>query len=74
MKLSRLHPRLQPTAAAFGAGLPGGSKLLVVDVGGSTIDMSMVLVEGGEGELREVKVTQTKTKRGRKKKSVEINL
>ena len=31
-------------------------------------------VEGGEGELREVKVTQTKAKRGRKKKSVEINL
>jgi len=29
---------------------------------------------GGEGELREVKVTQTKAKRGRKKKSVEINL
>jgi hypothetical protein len=29
---------------------------------------------GGEGELREVKVTQSKTKRGRKKKSVEINL
>ncbi len=40
----------EPTAAAFGAGLPGGSKLLVVDVGGSTIDMSMVLLEGGEGE------------------------
>jgi|TARA_R110000772_G_scaffold16312_1_gene46502 hypothetical protein len=31
-------------------------------------------VEGGEGELREVKVTQTKAKRGRKKKTVEINL
>jgi hypothetical protein len=31
-------------------------------------------VEGGDGELREVKVTQTKAKRGRKKKSVEINL
>jgi hypothetical protein len=30
--------------------------------------------EGGDGELREVKVTQTKAKRGRKKKSVEINL
>ena len=29
---------------------------------------------GGDGELREVKVTQTKGKRGRKKKSVEINL
>jgi hypothetical protein len=31
-------------------------------------------VEGGDGELREVKVTQTKAKRGRKKKTVEINL
>jgi hypothetical protein len=29
---------------------------------------------GGDGELREVKVTQTKAKRGKKKKSVEINL
>ena len=29
---------------------------------------------GGDGELREVKVTQTKAKRGRKKKTVEINL
>ena len=44
----------EPTAAAFGAGLPGGSKLLVVDVGGSTIDMSMVLVEGGEGEAEPI--------------------
>ena len=31
-------------------------------------------VDGGESEVREVKVTQTKAKRGRKKKSVEINL
>ncbi len=44
----------EPTAAAFGAGLPGGSKLLVVDIGGSTIDMSMVLLEGGEGEAEPI--------------------
>jgi hypothetical protein len=30
--------------------------------------------EGGDGEVREVKVSQTKAKRGKKKKSVEINL
>ncbi|KGG14809.1 MULTISPECIES: Hsp70 family protein [unclassified Prochlorococcus] len=40
----------EPTAAAIGAGLPGGSTLLVIDLGGSTIDMSMVLIEGGEGQ------------------------
>ncbi len=40
----------EPTAAALGAGLPPGSKLLVVDIGGSTIDMSIVALEGGEGK------------------------
>ena len=40
----------EPTAAAMGAGLPPGSKLFVVDVGGSTIDMSVVAIEGGEGK------------------------
>ncbi len=40
----------EPTAAAIGAGLPSGSKLLVVDIGGSTIDMSLVAIEGGEGK------------------------
>ncbi len=44
----------EPTAAAFGAGIPGGAKLLVVDIGGSTIDMSMVLIEGGEGEAEPI--------------------
>jgi molecular chaperone DnaK (HSP70) len=39
----------EPTAAALGAGLPPGSKLLVVDLGGSTIDMALVALEGGEG-------------------------
>ncbi|MGC6483229.1 MAG: Hsp70 family protein [Synechococcus sp.] len=39
----------EPTAAALGAGLAPGSRLLVVDMGGSTIDLSMVALEGGEG-------------------------
>ncbi len=40
----------EPTAAAMGAGMPPGSKLLVCDLGGSTIDLSMVALEGGEGK------------------------
>ncbi|WP_115019493.1 Hsp70 family protein [Synechococcus sp. UW140] len=39
----------EPTAAALGAGLAPGSRLLVVDMGGSTIDLSIVALEGGEG-------------------------
>jgi molecular chaperone DnaK (HSP70) len=39
----------EPTAAALGAGLPPGARLLVMDVGGSTIDMALVALEGGEG-------------------------
>ncbi|WP_320676189.1 Hsp70 family protein [Prochlorococcus sp. MIT 1300] len=44
----------EPTAAAMGAGLPPGSKLLVLDIGGSTIDLSMVALEGGEGRAAPV--------------------
>ncbi len=44
----------EPTAAAMGAGLPPGSKLLVVDLGGSTIDFSLVALEGGEGRAEPV--------------------
>jgi len=40
----------EPTAAAMGAGLSPGSTLLVLDFGGSTIDMSIVSLEGGEGK------------------------
>ncbi|AIQ97975.1 Hsp70 family protein [Prochlorococcus sp. MIT 0801] len=40
----------EPTAAAMGAGLDPGSTLLVLDFGGSTIDMSIVALEGGEGK------------------------
>ena len=39
----------EPTAAALGAGLAPGSRLLVIDIGGSTIDLSLVALEGGEG-------------------------
>ena len=39
----------EPTAAALGAGLPCGAKLLVVDLGGSTLDLALVHLEGGEG-------------------------
>lgn len=39
----------EPTAAAIGAGLPAGSRVLVVDLGGGTIDLSLVALQGGEG-------------------------
>jgi molecular chaperone DnaK (HSP70) len=39
----------EPTAAAIGAGLPPGSRVLVVDGGGGTFDLSLVALEGGEG-------------------------
>jgi len=39
----------EPTAAAIGAGLPPGSRVLVVDFGGGTIDLCLVQLEGGEG-------------------------
>ena len=39
----------EPTAAAIGAGLPAGSTVLVVDLGGGTTDLSLVRLQGGEG-------------------------
>jgi molecular chaperone DnaK (HSP70) len=39
----------EPTAAAIGAGLPPGSSVLVVDLGGGTVDLSLVTLQGGEG-------------------------
>ncbi|MEI8251090.1 MAG: Hsp70 family protein [Synechococcus sp. ELA057] len=39
----------EPTAAAIGAGLAPGSRVLVVDLGGGTIDLSLVQLEGGQG-------------------------
>ena len=44
----------EPTAAAMGSGIEAGSKLLVVDIGGSTIDLSLVKLEGGEGKAEPV--------------------
>ena len=44
----------EPTAAAMGAGVNPGSKLLVVDIGGSTIDLSLVALEGGEGKAEPI--------------------
>ena len=40
----------EPTAAAIGCGLRPGSRVLVVDLGGGTIDLSLVALEGGKGE------------------------
>ena len=39
----------EPTAAAIGAGLAPGSSVLVVDLGGGTVDLALVTLEGGEG-------------------------
>lgn len=39
----------EPTAAALGCRLAPGSRVLVVDVGGGTIDLSLVELPGGEG-------------------------
>ncbi len=44
----------EPTAAAMGANLPAGSKLLVIDIGGCTIDLSLVALEGGEGRAEPI--------------------
>ena len=44
----------EPTAAAMGAGLPAGAKLLVIDIGGSTIDFALVEIEGGEGKAEPI--------------------
>ena len=40
----------EPTAASFGINVPFGSKILTLDIGGSTIDMNIVKIEGGEGK------------------------
>ena len=40
----------EPTAASLGIKVPFGSKILTLDIGGSTIDMNIVKIEGGEGK------------------------
>jgi molecular chaperone DnaK (HSP70) len=44
----------EPTAAAIGSGLAPGSTVLVVDLGGSTIDLCLVQLEGGEGRANPI--------------------
>ena len=40
----------EPTAASLGINVPFGSKIMTLDVGGSTIDKNVVKIEGGEGK------------------------
>ena len=40
----------EPTAASLGINVPFGSKIMTLDFGGSTIDMNIVKIEGGEGK------------------------
>ena len=40
----------EPTAASLGINVPLGSKIMTLDIGGSTIDMNIVKIEGGEGK------------------------
>jgi len=40
----------EPTAASLGVNVPFGSKIMTIDIGGSTIDMNIVKIEGGEGK------------------------
>ena len=39
----------EPTAASLGINVPFGSKIMTLDIGGSTVDMNIVKIEGGEG-------------------------
>ncbi len=40
----------EPTAACLGINIPFGSKIMTIDIGGSTIDMNIIQIEGGEGK------------------------
>ncbi len=40
----------EPTAAGIGVNVPLGSKIMIIDIGGSTIDMSIIKTQGGEGK------------------------
>ena len=40
----------EPTAASLGINIKFGSKIMTLDIGGSTIDMNIVKIEGGEGK------------------------
>ena len=40
----------EPTAASLGVNISYGSKIMTIDIGGSTIDMNIIQLEGGEGK------------------------
>ncbi len=40
----------EPTAASLGINVPFGSKIMTLDIGGSTVDMNIVKIDGGEGK------------------------
>ncbi|ABM72817.1 putative DnaK-type molecular chaperone (HSP70 family) [Prochlorococcus marinus str. MIT 9515] len=40
----------EPTAAGIGINVPLGSIIMIIDIGGSTIDMSVIKTQGGEGK------------------------
>jgi len=40
----------EPTAASLGINVPFGSRIMTLDIGGSTVDMNIVKIEGGEGK------------------------
>ena len=40
----------EPTAAGIGINVPLGSKIMIIDIGGSTIDMCVIQTQGGEGK------------------------
>ena len=40
----------EPTAASLGINVPFGAKVMTLDIGGSTVDMNIVKIEGGEGK------------------------
>ena len=40
----------EPTAAGIGMNVPLGSIIMIIDIGGSTIDMSVIKTQGGEGK------------------------
>ena len=40
----------EPTAASLGVNAPFGSKIMTIDIGGSTVDMNIIQIEGGEGK------------------------
>ena len=44
----------EPTAASLGINVPFGSTIMTLDIGGSTIDMNIVKIEGGEGKSRPI--------------------